>query len=274
MRGLISLLLGAMCLIPLAGCSADALGSQEDYTAKWSALAAAQQLQAPNVIPDTPVKPGICSNCNGKGRLGDGVVSVPCPACGGDGKVGNDPGPGAALPTSTESNCTCEDCGCGWKRGPLPANTFGWGGVVPVDLKVDGFFFADFAGDKVTLSDGRVLKAHEVAQWNNRLSLPPGNKASGTQPVSFGGENLSGFVPSQSQVLPIDSPLAPKPQLPVSHPSKPAKVQRLTGMMMPVDPPTPQPAPVKQVLTTFSSGGCANGNCSIGGGVRFRFRRR
>jgi hypothetical protein len=68
-----------------------------------------------------------------------------------------------------------------WKRGPLPPDTYGWGGVVPVtETTSGGFYFADFQGDKVVLvtgdsnnSPGRTLKPHEVAWLNNSLTLPP-----------------------------------------------------------------------------------------------------
>lgn len=39
----------------------------------------------------TPSPGGRCDNCDGTGRLGDGTVSVPCPVCGGDGKIDSQP---------------------------------------------------------------------------------------------------------------------------------------------------------------------------------------
>lgn len=39
-----------------------------------------------------------------------------------------------------------------WKQGPLPKDTWGWGGVVPVGQSGSGFFFADFKGDRVRRS--------------------------------------------------------------------------------------------------------------------------
>lgn len=68
-----------------------------------------------------------------------------------------------------------------WQKGPLPPNTYMWGGVVPTDHKGSGFFFADFCGDTVKIFAGkgtgsghsRVLKADEVAWYNNCLDLPP-----------------------------------------------------------------------------------------------------
>jgi hypothetical protein len=62
----------------------------------------------------------------------------------------------------------------GWKQGPLPPGTFWWGGVVPVGEESGGFYFADFHGDHVKICPGdRVLKADEVAWFNNALDLPP-----------------------------------------------------------------------------------------------------
>jgi hypothetical protein len=64
-----------------------------------------------------------------------------------------------------------------WQKGPLPPDTWNWGGVVPVGEK-GGFFFADFQGDHVTIvpdsnTYGRTLQAHEVAWYDNSLTLPP-----------------------------------------------------------------------------------------------------
>ncbi len=69
----------------------------------------------------------------------------------------------------------------GWRKGPLPPDTYFWGGAVPFDHEGDGFYFADFGGDHVTLDTGRVLKAHEVAWYNNDLGLPPNNSKSATR---------------------------------------------------------------------------------------------
>ncbi len=61
-----------------------------------------------------------------------------------------------------------------WRPGPLPPNTWMWGGVVPKGETGSGFYFADFQGDTVkTVPDGRVLKADEVAYYDNGLELPP-----------------------------------------------------------------------------------------------------
>lgn len=64
-----------------------------------------------------------------------------------------------------------------WKKGPLPADTYNWGGVVPVGEDTGGgFLFADFQGDHVLVIGGRlprVLKADQVAIYDNSLELPP-----------------------------------------------------------------------------------------------------
>lgn len=64
----------------------------------------------------------------------------------------------------------------GWRKGPLPPDTWQWGGVVlhkfdtPHGYKA--FFFADFCGDHVKLQDGQVVKPDEIAWWNNDITLP------------------------------------------------------------------------------------------------------
>lgn len=63
-----------------------------------------------------------------------------------------------------------------WKKGPLPADTWMWGGVVPVGEESGGFYFADFKGDTVEIvgcGEPRTLKADEVAYYANCLTLPP-----------------------------------------------------------------------------------------------------
>lgn len=51
-----------------------------------------------------------------------------------------------------------------WKKGPLPFGTYHWGGVIPVGVTVD---------------DARILKAEEVAWWNNCLEAPGPNMKGG-----------------------------------------------------------------------------------------------
>ena len=60
-----------------------------------------------------------------------------------------------------------------WKDGPLPPNTWNWGGVVTKDSGDGGFYFADFHGDHVVLTPGHaVVKAEDVLQYDNGLTLP------------------------------------------------------------------------------------------------------
>lgn len=68
----------------------------------------------------------------------------------------------------------------GWKKGPLPPNTWFWGGVVLVgDNLSGGFYFADFCGDHVLLPPvgkddfTRYVKPEEVLWYNNGLGEAP-----------------------------------------------------------------------------------------------------
>lgn len=63
-----------------------------------------------------------------------------------------------------------------WKKGPLPKDTWNWGGVVPVgEEQGGGFYFADFCGDHVEVVGDKptTLKADQVAYYDNCLELPP-----------------------------------------------------------------------------------------------------
>jgi len=67
-----------------------------------------------------------------------------------------------------------------WKKGPLPPDTWNWGGVVPVTEKGgSGFYFADFKGDHAVIStnrgekDGLILKPEEIAYYDNSIEIPP-----------------------------------------------------------------------------------------------------
>lgn len=58
---------------------------------KWSALIAAEIGMAvlfnPTPAPaPQPAPSGVCANCKGKGKIGDGTVMVTCPVCDGTGK--------------------------------------------------------------------------------------------------------------------------------------------------------------------------------------------
>jgi hypothetical protein len=61
-----------------------------------------------------------------------------------------------------------------WKKGPLPKGTFNWGAVTLVSEKhIRSFHFADFFGDHVKLTDGRLIKAHEIQAYNNCIGEVP-----------------------------------------------------------------------------------------------------
>ncbi len=63
-----------------------------------------------------------------------------------------------------------------WKQGPLPVDTYNWGGVVKVgdDPKM-GFYFADFNGSYAILCpSGEKVTADKVAWFCNDLVMPPG----------------------------------------------------------------------------------------------------
>lgn len=61
-----------------------------------------------------------------------------------------------------------------WQKGPLPPNTYNWGGVVLVGQEGQGFYFADFCGDHVkTCPDNKRVEANQVARYDNHLELPP-----------------------------------------------------------------------------------------------------
>ncbi len=63
-----------------------------------------------------------------------------------------------------------------WQKGPLPPETYGWGGVVPLHVGGGGFYFADFQGDKVEIvseDPKEWLKPNEVVWYDNSITLPP-----------------------------------------------------------------------------------------------------
>ena len=64
----------------------------------------------------------------------------------------------------------------GWRKGPLPMGTYGWGGVVPTDHEGSGFFFADFCGDHVKVLRGhnwQRLLPDQVVMYCNDIAMPP-----------------------------------------------------------------------------------------------------
>jgi hypothetical protein len=121
---------------------------------------------------------GACCPCDGK---------CPCCPCGDECKANGgcdvcDP-PVKPCPEPAKPPCPAP-CG-GWKKGPLPAGTFNWGGV-QIKGMTRGFLFADFRGDHVAVFDfkgERRVEASDVTWWNNCLDLPPGSaKDKGREP--------------------------------------------------------------------------------------------
>lgn len=65
-----------------------------------------------------------------------------------------------------------------WKRGPLPPETYYWGGVVLEGTPAMAFEFADFRGDHAMLLGddcrmSRRVEPGEVLWYDNSLELPP-----------------------------------------------------------------------------------------------------
>lgn len=59
-----------------------------------------------------------------------------------------------------------------WNKGPLPPDTWNWGGVQTVDM-TSGFIYANFCGDHVITEIGTRIEADKIAYWSNCLDLPP-----------------------------------------------------------------------------------------------------
>lgn len=60
-----------------------------------------------------------------------------------------------------------------WRHGPMPPDTWNWGGVILSGQDPRGFHFADFCGDYVRLvPDGRIVKPEEIGYYNNSIHLP------------------------------------------------------------------------------------------------------
>lgn len=66
-----------------------------------------------------------------------------------------------------------------WKQGPLPPNTWNYGGIVRAgENPSGGFEFADFQGDHVkVLPNGEIIPAEKVGWYDNSLELPPTKQA-------------------------------------------------------------------------------------------------
>lgn len=68
----------------------------------------------------------------------------------------------------------------GWKKGPLPENTYGYGAIVTEGMgcEANGMLFADFRGDRVFVNAqvSEPIMADKILLYNNTLALPYGDK--------------------------------------------------------------------------------------------------
>lgn len=83
-------LIGVLLLI-LAASSGDSPSESDPHEQAYAAgvwswsLATAQASPSPSPSP-SPTPGGICENCNGRGKVGDGTVMVTCAVCNGTGR--------------------------------------------------------------------------------------------------------------------------------------------------------------------------------------------
>lgn len=71
----------------------------------------------------------------------------------------------------------------GWKQGPPPADSFGWGAVAIIGEEADGFYFAEFENGEVFVAGvknergecgpDRFLHPHQVAYYQCSNEWPP-----------------------------------------------------------------------------------------------------
>lgn len=75
------------------------------------------------------------------------------------------------------NSCGSKETLMAWQKGPLPADTYGWGGVVTTAIAGGtGFLFADFRGDHVVAvgdETGARIEPADVVCFDNSLTLPP-----------------------------------------------------------------------------------------------------
>ena len=74
-----------VCLIFVAGCVVTSLPPDDGLSADLACETARMVVQLRQQIAPTPASDE-CENCHGTGKLGDGRITVQCPACGGTGK--------------------------------------------------------------------------------------------------------------------------------------------------------------------------------------------
>lgn len=71
----------------ISGCVAT-LPDDDGVTADLACEAARQVVQMRQAMPPSPAPASdACENCNGTGKIGDGRIVMPCPACKGTGKT-------------------------------------------------------------------------------------------------------------------------------------------------------------------------------------------
>lgn len=74
-----------LCLLFVSGCVVASLPADDGVTADLACETARMVTQLRQEITPTPAS-DLCENCGGTGTLGDGRITVKCPACGGTGK--------------------------------------------------------------------------------------------------------------------------------------------------------------------------------------------
>jgi hypothetical protein len=61
-----------------------------------------------------------------------------------------------------------------WRQGPLPPDTYFWGGVVTKEIDGQGtWYWCCFRGDHAMTSDEQRIEADEVVWYNNSINEPP-----------------------------------------------------------------------------------------------------
>ena len=70
--------------VMLVGCVAS-LPRDDSVTADLACETAREVVRVRQTIRPTP-KPGVCQNCDGSGKVGDGRIVITCPVCKGTGK--------------------------------------------------------------------------------------------------------------------------------------------------------------------------------------------
>jgi hypothetical protein len=72
-------------LLVLVGCTPKPV--PEDFIPGITVAVGVAEATNSTPAPAPQPKPGVCPNCNGTGKVGDGTIMVPCAECGGDGKI-------------------------------------------------------------------------------------------------------------------------------------------------------------------------------------------